>query len=241
VAAYATTRLNVSIDGSIEPTADGCLVSGTFFRLLGVQAIAGRTLGPEDDQHPNGHPVAVLSDSYWNRRFGRDRGAVGRTISLSGVPFTIVGVTPREFFGLEVGRAPDIFVPVTMQPAVMPAAENWLGPSIARSFWLTIVGRLRPGVTPAQAAGALPARDLLDELWKKPGRPGDKPQLITERLGVTPAARGLSAARQRSAQRAGRLGAARCDLSRPHPADRSDSGRPIRQPRAFRADLIGRV
>jgi predicted permease len=200
VAAYAMRRLNVSIDGSIEPTADGCLVSGTFFQLLGVRAIAGRIIGPEDDQQPNGHPVAVLSDSYWNRRFGRDRNVVGRTMSLSGVPFTIVGVTPPEFFGLEVGRAADIFVPLMMQPTVMPAAENWLGPSIARSFWLTIVGRLRPGVTPAQAADALPARDLLDELWTKASRPGDKPQLIAERLGVTPAARGLSALRHQYSQ-----------------------------------------
>jgi predicted permease len=200
VAAYATTRLNVSIDGSIEPTAEGCLVSGTLFQLLGVHAIAGRTIGLEDDQRPNGHPVAVLSDSYWNRRFGRDRSVLGRTMSVSGVPFTIVGVTPPGFFGLEVGRAADIFVPVMMQPTVMPAAENWLGPSIARSFWLTIVGRLRPGVTPAQAAGALPARDLLDELWTKPGRPGDKPQLITERLGVTPAETGLSALRHQYSQ-----------------------------------------
>jgi predicted permease len=121
-------------------------------------------------------------------------------MSLSGVPFTIVGVTPPEFFGLEVGRAADIFVPLMMQPTVMPAAENWLGPSMSRSFWLTIVGRLRPGVTPEQAAGALSGRDLLDELWTKPGRPGDKPQLIAEKLGVTPAATGLSDFRHQYSQ-----------------------------------------
>lgn len=143
VAAYATTRLNVSLDGSIEPTAEGHLVSGSFFSLLGVNAIAGRAIGPQDDRTPNGHPVAVLSHNYWKRRFGLDQSVVGRTISLSGAPFTIVGIAPREFFGLEVGRAADIFVPVMMQPTVMPAAENWLGDSINRSFWLTVVGRRR--------------------------------------------------------------------------------------------------
>ncbi len=127
VAAYGTARLNVSLDGSIEPTAEGQLVSGSYFPFLGVDAIAGRTIGPEDDVNPNGHPVAVISHSYWERRFELDPSVLGRTIHLSGTPFTIIGVAPREFFGLEVGRAADILVPIMMQPTVMPAAENWLG------------------------------------------------------------------------------------------------------------------
>ena len=103
-------------------------------------AIAGRTIEPADDVNPNGHPVAVISHGYWQRRFGLEPSAVGRTIHLSGTPFTIIGVAPREFFGLEVGRAPDIWVPIMMQPTVMPAAENWLGEHISRTFWLTLVG-----------------------------------------------------------------------------------------------------
>ena len=95
--------------------------------------MAGRTIGPEDDVNPNGHPVAVISHGYWKRRFGLEPSVVGRTIHLSGTPFTIIGVAPREFFGLEVGRAPDIWVPIMMQPAVMPAAENWLGEHIHRA------------------------------------------------------------------------------------------------------------
>jgi hypothetical protein len=160
VAAYSARRLNVGIDGSIEPTAEGHLVSGRYFDVLGVRAIAGRTIGPQDDERPNGHPVAVLSYDYWRRRFGGDPSALGRTISLSGAPFTVIGVTPRGFFGVEVGRAPDIFVPVMMQPTVMPAVENWLGASIARSDWLTMITRLRPGVTPQQADGAVAGLDV---------------------------------------------------------------------------------
>jgi predicted permease len=195
VAAYATTRLNVSIDGSSEPTAEGHLVSGSFFSLLGVNAIAGRTIGPQDDQSPNAHPVAVLSYNYWKRRFGLDQSVVGRTLSLSGTPFTIVGIAPREFFGLEVGRAADIFVPVMMQPTVMPAAEDWLGPSTQRSFWLTTVGRLTGDRTARQAAAALEGLDVLEPLMSKPRSPGGQPQRIPEWLGLTPAAAGLSTLR----------------------------------------------
>ena len=192
VAAYATTRLNVSIDGNIEPTAEGHLVSGSFFSLLGVNAVAGRTIGPQDDQSSNGHPVAVLGYNYWKRRFGLDQSVVGRTISLSGAPFTIVGIAPPEFFGLEVGRTADVFVPVMMQPTVMPAAEDWLGPSTQRSFWLTVVGRLETDRTPRQAAAALAGLDVLEPLMSKPRSPGDQPQRIPEWLGLTPAATGLS-------------------------------------------------
>ena len=147
VAAYGTTRLNVSVDGSTEPTAEGQLVSGAYFPLLGIDAVVGRTIGEADDVNPNAHPVAVISHGYWRRRFALDPMVVGRTIHVSGTPFTIIGVAPREFFGLEVGRATDIWVPLMMQPTVMPAAENWLGEHMSRNFWLTLVGRVKPDYT----------------------------------------------------------------------------------------------
>ena len=81
LAAYAPVRINVSIGGQMEPTAAGQLVSGGYFALLGVKAIAGRTLGPEDDRLPDAQAVAMISDGYWQRRFGRDPGIVGRPIS----------------------------------------------------------------------------------------------------------------------------------------------------------------
>jgi predicted permease len=196
IAAYATTPLNVSIDGRSQPTAEGHLVSGSYFQLLGLNASAGRLLGPEDDTHPNGHPVAVLSHDYWSRRFGMDQAVIGRSLSLSGTPFTVVGIAPPEFVGLEVGRAADVFVPVMMQPTVMPAAENWLGDSIKQSFWLTVVGRLEGDRTPEQAAVVLAGLDVLEPLMKKPASRGEAPQRIPERLGLTPAATGLSSLRR---------------------------------------------
>jgi predicted permease len=129
-----------------------------------------------------------------------DRFVVGRSISLSGTPFTIIGVSPPEFFGLEVGSAPDIFVPVMMQPTVMPAAENWLGESIVISWWLTVVGRLNGDRTPQQAAAILAGLDVLDPLMTKPSRPGEQSVRIPERLGLSPAATGLSGLRRQFSQ-----------------------------------------
>jgi putative ABC transport system permease protein len=200
IAAYAPVRLNVSIDGSVEPTAEGQLVSGSYFPLLGVRARAGRMLGPEDDVTPLAHPVVVISDAYWKRRFGLDPSAIGRTIHLSQQPFTIVGVAPREFFGLEVGNAPDMFLPIMMQPAVMPASENRLAESMSTTFWLSAFGRVKPGATPRQAGARLAALDVLDPLMTKPSTPGEQPQRIAERLAMSPAATGISSLRHQFSQ-----------------------------------------
>ena len=189
-----------SLDGSIEPAAEGQLVSGSYFPLLGVRAVAGRMLGPEDDLNPNGHPVAVISYSYWERRFERSPSTLGRTMHLSGAAFTIIGVAPRQFFGLEVGQAADVFVPLMMQPTVMPAAENWLGQSIKRSSWLSIIGRLKPGYGLQQARARLVGLNVLDELWTKPATRDEAPRRVPETLGLTSAATGISALRDQFSQ-----------------------------------------
>jgi len=155
LAAYSAVRLNVSVDGSIEPTVDGQLVSGSYFSLLGVNPAIGRTISVDDDRVPNGHPVAMISYGYWKRRFGQSPSILGRAISISGTPFTVIGVTPREFFGVEVGMAPDVFVPVMMQPTAMPAFENLLDNPIIYRTWLTTLARLKPGISVPQATGAL--------------------------------------------------------------------------------------
>src|SRR5438034_3744095 len=123
LAAFSPVRLNISINSSREPSTPGQLVSGNYYGLLGVNAVAGRTLTSEDDRIPSGHPVAVISYGYWKRRFALDPSAIGRSIRIDGTPFTIVGVTPPDFFGLEVGSSPDITVPIMMQPVVMPDTE----------------------------------------------------------------------------------------------------------------------
>lgn len=190
LAAYSRAPMNVSIHGSIEPTAEGQLVSGNYFRLLGVAAQRGRLFDPGDDRLPAGHPVAVLSDRYWTSRFARDPEIVGKRIALSGQPFTIVGVAPQDFFGVEVGIAPDLFVPLTAQPAVMPTTHNLLvdQPNLF-SLWLRVVGRVRPEFTVAEATGRLHAL-AQDPDWQPPHKfTGER---IPVRLSLDSAATGLS-------------------------------------------------
>jgi len=144
------SQLNVNVDGQPE-IAGGQLVSGGYYPGLGVQAILGRTLSTDDDQ-PGASPVAVVSHRYWQRRFGSDPKVVGKTINVNNVPFTIIGVTPREFFGtLQVGEPADLSIPFSTQPQVTPHESDLNGPWF---WWLQIMGRLKRGVTREQAAAS---------------------------------------------------------------------------------------
>src|SRR4029079_4296405 len=145
LAAWSPVRLNVSVDGILEPTIDGQLISGNYFSVLGVSPIAGRAISAEDDVVPNGHPVAMISYGYWKRRFGLSPSIIGRNIAISGTQFTVIGVTPPEFFGVQVGTSPSLFLPVMMQPTAMPDSENLLNDPILYSTWLQVVTRLAPG------------------------------------------------------------------------------------------------
>ena len=197
LAAWSSVRLNVSVDGSPEPTADGQLVSGNYFSLLGVSPIAGRAIAPEDDLVPNGHPVAMISYGYWKRRFAMSPAVIGRDITISGTRFTIIGVTPPEFFGVQVGTSPNLFLPVMMQPTAMPDLENLLDQPILYSTWLQVVSRIAPGATAAQAIAELePAyQEELPTLNKFGG-----PPLPMERLSLAPAATGISSLRREFSQ-----------------------------------------
>jgi putative ABC transport system permease protein len=199
LAAYSGVRLNVAIDGAIEPTITGALVTGDYFPLLGVRPAVGRLIGRDDDRVPGGHPVAVLSNEYWKRRFAGDPSVIGKRIAISGVPFDIVGVTPPEFFGAEVGTAPKLYVPVMMQPAVMPITVNLLERPNLYSTWLRILGRLKPGVSSAQAAARL---DALASAPQTDWRPRNKFTGEAEdvRLVLASAATGLSELRRQFSQ-----------------------------------------
>ncbi|MGA3201617.1 MAG: ABC transporter permease [Bryobacteraceae bacterium] len=196
--AYSPTRLNVSVDGSLEPTIDGQMIAGNYFSLLGVNAIAGRAIDLEDDRVPNGHPVAMISHGYWRRRFGLDPTTIGRTISISGTPFTIVGVVPPEFFGVEVGTAPDIFVPMMMQPTVEPALENLLANPIIMRTWCLTLARLKPGVYSQQAAAALEA--VYRQITPRVPDSAKMAGFGDWNIALNPAATGLSALRLQFSQ-----------------------------------------
>jgi predicted permease len=131
------------------------LVSGEYFQVLGVNAVIGRTLTAADDQTPSAHPVAVLSYAFWQRRFAGDVSVIGKRILLKAQPFTIIGVAPPAFFGEAVGRAPDIWAPLMMQPA-LDRGRSYIRE--AGSGWLRIMARLQPGVDETQARAWLALR-----------------------------------------------------------------------------------
>jgi hypothetical protein len=101
------------------------LVSGNYFQVLGVEALIGRALTPDDARVPGAQPVVVLSNAFWRRRFGSDPGVVGKTIRLNGHPMTVVGITPAGFQGTEVAVSPDVRVPITMYRALIPDAPGY--------------------------------------------------------------------------------------------------------------------
>jgi predicted permease len=155
LAAFSPVELIVSVDGEPEPEVAGQLVSGSYFATLSVGAAIGRTIGESDDDPAGATPIAVLSYQYWQSRFQGSGEIIGTKILIDGTPFTIVGVTPRGFSGLEVGSSPNVFVPLAMQPVVMPDAENWLTRPRNTVDWLSIVGRLKPGVSIGQAEAGM--------------------------------------------------------------------------------------
>ena len=128
------------------------LLSGNYFEVLGVDTILGRRLTAEDDVKPGGHPVAVLSYGYWQRRFGGDPRILNQRILINGVPMTVIGVAPRQFRGAYVGRTFDVMTPIMMKAAVTP---SWNDLHRRRSYWLWLAGRRKPDVSIEQAEASL--------------------------------------------------------------------------------------
>jgi predicted permease len=143
------TATTVVWQGQAERAA-GELVSGNYFEVLGVGPAVGRLFDAADDRTPGAHPVAVLSHGYWTRRFGADPMVLNQTITVNGHPYTIVGVSARGFEGIQVGQSADVMVPMMMKAQMTP---TWNDLDNRRSRWVTIMGRLEPGIS-ADAAEA---------------------------------------------------------------------------------------
>jgi predicted permease len=133
------------------------IVSGNYFEVLGVSAQHGRLLTPEDDRVAGGHPVAVLSDRLWRRAFGADPRAVGSAVRVNGLPYTIVGIAPRRFTGIDLDESPEIWVTTSMVDQALPQLAG-SHPLTGRNLsWLDVVGRLKPGLSAAAARAELEA------------------------------------------------------------------------------------
>jgi predicted permease len=151
VVAWGSATFDLSQGGDERP-ADALWVSGNFFPVLGVRPAAGRLLAPSDDVKGCGAPGVVLGYPFWQREYGGDPSAVGRTILLDGHRFDIVGVASPEFYGVDVGRAFDVAIPVCAEPIIRGANTGLEKPDV---WFLAGIGRLRSGVTLEQAGAQL--------------------------------------------------------------------------------------
>jgi len=150
-------RAQVQDAGGTFETIQQERITGNYFSVLGVNAALGRMLNREDDSAANPQPVVVLSYDFWRRRFALDPSVIGKKITLDDFPFTVVGVAPPGFTGLEVGRRPDLWWPIAAIPLVDPNR-----PVKDEGYtWLKVVGRLNPGASLAQA------RAEIDVLFKQ--------------------------------------------------------------------------
>jgi predicted permease len=149
--AWSAQRFNLAVGGEAQ-YANVLEVSGDYFPVLGVPPAAGRLISASDDRRGCGSPAAVLSHAFWQKRFGGDPLAIGKTLTLEARPFEIIGVTPPDFFGVNVGHSFDVAIPLCAEPLVqgegslIDRADGW---------WLAAMGRLKPGWTLERATAQL--------------------------------------------------------------------------------------
>ena len=171
------------------------LVSGTYFPTLGVPAYMGRMLTDDDDKTEGGSPVAVVSYAWWTRSLARNPGVLNTKLKLGDTIFTIVGVAAPEFFGTKVGEAPDIWVPMSMIAAVPP---NWGSYTDNFSESLLLMGRLKPGVTLAQASSNVNVlfQQIMLSFRNAHTTQQDLEKLPKTSVPLTPMEKGLSSVRE---------------------------------------------
>lgn len=187
VGAFAgPAQLDLTGNGTAS-IARGEVVSGDYFQTLGVQAAAGRTIEPSDER-PGAEAVAVLSYAYWQGAFGGAPSAIGKAIKLNGVPFKIVGVADAGFTRLTPGHTQDMWLPLSQ---IVPLRLHWGGgPEKDTTWWLTVVGRLRPEIPLGQAESAVSLLFRNEVIQEKHLKAEDDPQVT-----LTPAQKGLSGIR----------------------------------------------
>ena len=203
VLAYSQARREIKIGGRPE-NVNVEMVSGSYYGVLGVPAIAGRTFGTETDRVAGGSPVAVITDSYWKKRFGSDPSAVGSSFQLNQTVFTIIGVTPPGFTGVVAGRIPDITVPIAMDGEVR-GGRSWL--KSPNFNWLSVMGRLRNGQSLAQARSEVKtifARMAADDAART-DKATLKTAALAQRMELEPAGNGFDELRRRFSEPLGIL------------------------------------
>jgi putative ABC transport system permease protein len=191
--AWSSVRFNTQPGGEAR-FVEGLWVSGDFFNVLGVRPVVGRVFSPADDRRGCADPGAVISHSYWQSAFGGRADVVGQTVRANGREFPVVGVTSPEFFGIDVGRMYDIAIPLCADELLMGRNTRL---DRRNGWWLSVVGRLKPGVTLASARAQLDAispaifEATLPEMYQA----DDRRNYLSFRLTALPAASGVSSIR----------------------------------------------
>ena len=192
--AWAADGFNLAQGGEVRP-AQALWVSGEFFNILGIEPELGRVFTAADDRRGSGSPGLVISHGFWQSEYGGDPNIIGRKITLGDSPCEIIGVTPASFFGLEVGRSFDIAVPISGEE-VIRGKNNRL--DSGTDWWLTVTGRLKPGVSIEQAAAQL---DSISPTLFEATLPANYPPVSVEKylgfkLTAVPAGSGVSQLRE---------------------------------------------
>jgi predicted permease len=198
VAAWGGERLNLATGGEMN-MASVNWVSGDFFKVLGVRPFLGQLLSPADDQPGCGGGVN-LSYAFWQRHYAGDASTIGKTITLQGHPFPIVGVTPPGFYGVSVGDHFDIAIPICAEPITQTAFNELTGPIARRTFWLAILGRLKGGETFKQAGVQLDtiSRTVMEETTPTQYDGEGVKHYLAYKLEARPAANGFSKLRDQT-------------------------------------------
>ncbi|HYJ85900.1 MAG TPA: ABC transporter permease, partial [Pyrinomonadaceae bacterium] len=173
--------------------ASGHLVGGNYFAVLGVNAMQGRVLTNADDS-PAAPPAAVISNGYWKQKLNADPQAVGKSILLNNTAFTIVGVMPPEFFGTRVRRSPDYWLPLAFQPEIELRKSTL---EDKNTYWLNVVGRLKPGIAIEQAQTGINAQlhQFLTEQAGSQLNDDNRVAIQNSYVSLAPGARGISGLR----------------------------------------------
>jgi predicted permease len=193
LAAHRNFGVNLAYKGNTS-SAQGLLVSGSYFPVLGLRPAAGRLLTPDDDRTIGAHFVAVLAYSYWETQHGLNPAIIGDVITINGQSMTVVGVAPKGFEGTTLGDRPRVFVPITMRGLMSPGFRSFEN---RRSYWVYAFGRLKPGVSVEQATSKLNAlyRPILNDV-EAPLQEGMSEQTMsrfkTREIVVTEGERGQS-------------------------------------------------
>jgi predicted permease len=189
-----SARPEIAFKGADE-RVNAELVSGSYHSVLGLEPAAGRLLNPSDDRVPGASPVAVISYRYWKRRFALDPGVIGKSFTLNGSVFTIIGVTPKEFFGTIAGRDPEVTFPLSMARQVT-GDDPWRHMTDYFGYnFLNLMARLRPGVSLEQARGdvrGLFESLLREEAGKIEGDARDKNEILHQEVRLLAAATGFN-------------------------------------------------